>query len=46
MKKEDAHAGQLDRITRTQMRFLREENFVLRLPLRWTVNRTHFRILR
>ena len=46
MRKEPAHAEQLDRITKTQMRFLREENFTLRLPLRWTVNQTRFRILR
>jgi chitosanase len=44
MKKEQAHAEQLDRITKTQRRFLREGNLGLEPPLRWTVNRTKFHI--
>lgn len=42
MKKEPAHAEQLDRITKTQRRFLREGNLRLEPPLRWTVNDTRF----
>ena len=44
MKKEAAHAGQLDRITKTQRKFLREGNLGLEPPLRWTVNRTKLHI--
>jgi chitosanase len=44
MKKEPAHAEQLDRITKTQRRFLREGNLALEPPLRWTVNQTEFHI--
>ena len=44
MRKEPAHAEQLDRITRTQRKFLREGNLALPPPLRWTVNRTRFHI--
>jgi chitosanase len=44
MKKEPAHAEQLDRITKTQRRFLREGNLALEPPLRWTVNQTKFSI--
>ena len=44
MKKEPAHAEQLDRITKTQRRFLREGNLALEPPLRWTVNDTKFAI--
>lgn len=44
MKKEAAHAEQLDRITKTQRKFLREGNLGLVPPLRWTVNRTRFHI--
>ncbi len=44
MKKEDAHTEQLDRITRTQQRFLDEDNLTLEIPLRWRVNQTNFRI--
>lgn len=42
MKKEPAHAEQLDRITKTQRRFLRRGNLALEPPLRWTVNDTRF----
>lgn len=45
MKEEPAHAEQLDRITKTQRRFLREGNLALVPPLRWTVNQTDFEIL-
>ncbi len=44
MRKEPAHAEQLDRITKTQRRFLREGNLALVPPLRWTVNQTDFAI--
>lgn len=44
MKKEPAHAEQLDRITKTQRRFLREGNLALVPPLHWTVNDTDFQI--
>ena len=44
MEKEDVHAEQLDRITKTQLAFLKEGNYALTPPLKWTVNQTKFRI--